>query len=117
MSHTDQRPFSFDGGESAQQELAKLAQMFDLSEHRFDDDVAALVDLIATRSLQLRAHLVTNDGIDCGSAFHSWLIIRRHIQVNFFASFVSKAGGAEVAGVGSRLFRQAPQILLYRSQS
>src|SRR5437016_10090016 len=110
MSQTDQGPLSLDWCESAQQELAKLAQMFDLGEHWLDDDVAALVYLIAPGSLQLSPHLVPNDGIGCRSAFHSRLIIRRHVQVNFFQLFVGQAGGAEVAGIGSRLCRQAPRF-------
>src|SRR4051812_31654177 len=100
MSHTDQRPFSFDGCESAQQKLAKLTQMFDVGEYRFDDDVAALVDLVATRSLQLSAHLVTNDGIDRRSAFHSRGIIRRDIQVHFLELVGGQTGRTEVASIG-----------------
>src|SRR6266550_7930425 len=117
MSQTDQGPLSLDWCESSQQELAKPAQMFDLGEHWLDDDVTALVDLIATGSLQLSPHLVPNDGIGCRSAFHSRLIIRRHVQVNFFQLFVGQAGGAEIAGIGSRLGRQVPQIFLYPNQS
>src|SRR6266550_190180 len=117
MSQTDQGPLSLDWCESAQQELAKLAQMFDLGEHRLDDDVATLVYLIAPGSLQLSPHLVPNRGIDRRSAFHSRLVIRRHIQINLFELFVVQADGAEVTSVSSSLFRQPSQILLYCDQS
>src|SRR6185436_7964172 len=121
MSQTDQRPLRFDLCKSTQQELTKLAHMFDLGEHRFDDYVAALVDLVAIRSLELSPHLFANAVIEglsaSASSFHSRLIIGRHVQVNFLQLFVCDAGWAKVPGIGSRLFRQSPQILLYPIQS
>src|SRR3989442_13401262 len=120
MSHTDQRPFCFDLRQSPQQELTKLTQMFDRGEYRFDDGVAALVDLIATGTLQFLPHALANAGIvrkfAPGPTGQPRLVIRRHIQINSLQTFVCQSRRAEVAGISCSLIRQAPQVLLYGGQ-
>src|SRR5216684_1952861 len=120
MRQTNQQPLRLDLGQSPQQKLAEATYVFNLSEHRFHDRLAQVVERATLGAFQFVPHVLLHTGTRrqrlCQSTQVRLPLVRRHMQINSAHRLVGQRRHTEVATISRSRLRHSPQILCYLLQ-